>query len=87
VGLCRERLSEVLDNLLEESGVSCYKISNYTGIDEAYLSRLRNGEKHNPSLEVLIKIALALAYFSSKISIHDIEELLNSTGRTLNVKD
>jgi hypothetical protein len=80
VGLCRERLSEVLDNLLEESGVSCYKISNYTGIDE-------NGEKHNPSLEVLIKIALALAYFSSKISIHDIEELLNSTGRTLNVKD
>lgn len=84
-GLYNNQFSEVFSKLLEKSRASCYSISNYSGVDQAYLSRLKNGEKGNPSPEMVVRIALGLVHCSSRISLHDIEELLNSTGRTLRI--
>lgn len=84
-GLYDNRFQEVFSQLLRKGGVSCYQIYQYTGIDQAYLSRLRNGTKSNPSPEIVVKIGLALVGNSSKITIYDIEELMNATGRSLNI--
>jgi len=72
--------------LLEKTGVSCYQIAQYTSLSEPYLSRLKNGEKSNPSLETIIKICLALAHLSKEVKLSDIEDLLNSVGRSLRIK-
>jgi hypothetical protein len=85
-GLYIDQFSEVFSRLLEKSGISCYGVSKFSGIDQAYLSRLRKGDKDHPSPEVVMRISLALAHCSDKLSLHDIEELFNSTGRTLNIK-
>lgn len=85
-GLYANQFTEVLSELLEKSGVSCYQIHQYTGIDQAYLSRLKSGERHNPSPEVIMKIGLALSHLSSKVRISDIEALLNSVGRSLRIQ-
>lgn len=75
--------SKVFSTLLEKNGISCYQISRYTHLDQAYLSRLKNGEKHNPSLETLIKVSLALTHYSNQVQLHDIQRLLKSVGRSI----
>ncbi len=85
-GLYTNQFAEGFSKLLEKSSISCYRISQYTGIDQAYLSRLRNGEKCNPSPEVIMRIGLALTRLSDKVAMHDIETLLNSVGRSLRIK-
>ena len=77
---------EVFNGLLKRTGISCYQINGYTGLDGAYLSRLRNGQKSNPSAETILKISLALVHFSNDIKLHDIEVLLNSVGRSIHLK-
>ena len=79
--------SEVFNELLNKSKVSCYKICQFTGINQAYLSRLKNGKKINPSPETIMKIALALVHFSDKISLYDIEKLFNSVGRSIDIEE
>jgi len=78
--------SAAFSKLLEKSEVSCYDISQLTGLDQGYLSRLRNGKKDNPSLETLMKVSLAVMHRSETIDLLDIEELLNSVGRSLRIK-
>ncbi|MFC1908070.1 hypothetical protein ACFLWT_01525 [Chloroflexota bacterium] len=85
-GILNNQFPEKFSNLLEKSGVSCYQISNFTGIDPAYLSRLRNSSKHNPSPEVIVKIGLALVRHGKGINLYHIEQLLNSAGYTLKIK-
>lgn len=75
--------SKVFSTLLEKNGISCYQISRYTHLDQAYLSRLKTGKKQNPSPETLIKISLALAHYSNQVQIHDIQRLLKSVGRSI----
>ena len=75
--------SKIFSELLEKSGVTCYQISQYSHLDEGYLSRLRNVGKHDPSPEVIIKICLALANCNHNFKLHDFESLFNSVGRTL----
>jgi len=83
VGIYRNNFSLTFSKLLERSGVSCYQISQYTHLDQAYLNRLKNGEKNNPSPETTIKISLALAHYGNKIKLSDIESLFKSTGRSI----
>jgi transcriptional regulator with XRE-family HTH domain len=83
MGLFSSDFSEVFSKLLGETGVSCYRIADYTGLDPAYLSRLKNGERSNPSPETVVRIGLALAHESKKVKQHDIERLLNSVGQSL----
>ena len=84
-GLYNSQFSKVFSRLLEKGGISCYSICMYSGIDEAYLSRLKNGVEDNPSPEISVRIGLGLVHCSNRISVHDIEELLKSTGRTLRI--
>lgn len=84
--LYRNEFHKIFSELLVRADISSYKIGKYTEIDEAYLSRLRNGRKNNPSVETVMKIGLALAHLGEKISLHDIEELFNSIGRSINLK-
>ena len=84
-GLYIDKFSEVFSRLLSKRAISCYCISKFAGIDQAYLSRLRKGDKDHPSPEMVMRISLALVHCSDKVSLYDIEELFNSTGRTLNI--
>lgn len=83
-GLLTDDFSRAFSKILEENHVSCYAITQFTGLNEGYLSRLKSGEKHNPSLETLLKISLALAHLG--VPFHDIEQLLNSVGRTMRIR-
>ena len=75
--------SKAFSTLLEEKCISCYQISRYTHLDQAYLSRLKNGGKHNPSPETLIKISLALAHYGNQVKLDDIQRLFKSVGRSI----
>ena len=83
MGIYKTRFSEVLSDVLERFDISCYKIAQYADLNEAYLSRLRNGSMSNPSPEVIVRIGLALVNYGEKIKMNDIEKLFNATGRTL----
>ena len=85
-GLYSNDFSRAFSGLLEKGGVTCYQVGQFSGLDQAYLSRLRHGEKGNPSPETLMKIALALVHWSDKVGLHDIECLFNSAGRSLLVR-
>jgi len=85
-GLYINDFSKVFSILLKKNGVTCYQISQYTGLDEAYLSRLKNGERNNPSAATIMKIALALTHQSNRIRLWDIEDLFNSAGRSILAK-
>ena len=87
MALYAKDFSEVFSALLEKTGISCYQISQYSHLDQAYLSRLRNGEKQNPSPETVIKISLALAHYGKHVQLHDIQNLFKSVGRSLNMAE
>ena len=79
----QSQFTKVFSGILEKYDISCYKLSQYADLDQAYLSRLRNGLKGNPSPEVVIRIGLALVHCNRSIGLSDIEMLFNATGRTL----
>lgn len=81
-----EDFPKVFSELLNKTGVTCYKIEQYTGLDQGYLSCLKNGKKKNPGPEVVVKISIALAHFSQDIEMMDIEDIFNSIGRSLSPK-
>jgi transcriptional regulator with XRE-family HTH domain len=87
MGIYKDNFSLVFTELLEKSRVSCYQIHEYTSLDQAYLSRLKNGEKQNPSPETIMKISLALTHYSDKIKFYDIQKLFKSVGRSLRLND
>ncbi len=82
-GLYSNNFSEVFSKILEEANITCYQLHNYTNLDQAYLSRLKSGEKSNPSPETIMKISLGLVHCSSKVKLSDIENLFKSVGRSL----
>ena len=57
-----------------------YRVAQYSGIDQSYVLRLETGEKANPSRDVVLMLALALAYNSDAVRIDDVEELLLAAG-------
>jgi transcriptional regulator with XRE-family HTH domain len=82
MGLYSNNFAQVFSNLLDRTGISCYQINQYTHLDQSYLSRLRNGQRRNPSPETIVKISLGLVHFSDKVSLYDIEALFKSVGRS-----
>ena len=75
--------SIVFNQLLGKANISCYQISQFSHIDQGYLSCLKKGTKKNPSPAIIIKIGLALAHCSDKVTIIDIERLFSSVGRSI----
>ena len=49
-----------LKSIRKKHNMSIAKLSEETGITSAYISMLENGKKHNPSLDILKRIAEAL---------------------------
>ena len=85
-GLYSNNFSRAFSRVLKKAGVSCYQVSRYTGLDQAYLSRLKRGQKNNPSPETIVKISLAIAHFSEKVTLRELESLFNAVGRSLQVR-
>jgi len=85
MGLYQNNFAEAFSKLLAKSGATCYEIHQFTHLDQAYLSRLKSGERNSPSPETILKIGLAICHFDDRIRLSDIELLLNSTGRSLRI--
>ncbi len=85
-GIYGQDFAKVFSRLVEEDKISCYAISQFTGLDEAYLSRLRGGQKNNPSAATIMKISLALAKLGKNIELHDINELFHAAGRSITIR-
>ena len=84
MGLYQNNFTEAFLKLITKSGVTPYQIHQFTHLDQAYLSRLKSGERFNPSVETIMRISLALVSLSNgKIRQHHVEELFNSVGRSL----
>ena len=87
MGLYQNNFTEAFSKLLTKPGVTCYQIHQFTHLDQAYLSRLKSGERNSPSPETIVKIGLAICHLSDKIKLSDIETLFKSTGRSLLITD
>ncbi len=87
MGLYQNNFAEVFSKLIAKSVVTGYQIHQFTHLDQAYLGRLKSGEKNNPSPETIVKIGLAICHFNDKIKISEIEVLFRSVGRSLRITD
>jgi hypothetical protein len=85
-GIYSNDFAGAFSRLLEETGISCYQIYQYTHLDQAYLSRLRTGEKGNPSPQSVMKISLAFAHLGKDVNLLSIEKLFNAVGRSIRIK-
>lgn len=72
--------SATLKRLRRKAGKSRYKLAQWTGLSEAYLLRLENGERSNPSRDAVVLLALALVSDGQSIDVYDVEELMLSAG-------
>jgi hypothetical protein len=75
--------SRVFSSLLAKTGVTAYQIAKFTNINEGYLSRLRSGEKRDPSFQIIVKVSIALAHLSPQFALSDAERLFKAVGRSL----
>lgn len=81
--ILKDNFTEVFDNTLRKHGITGSQIARFTRLDEGYISKLRNGQKENPSDETIFKICFAIAYYANKIPLDDLERLFNTTGHSL----
>ena len=70
--------AETFERLLIKAGKSTYRVSQYTGLDQAYVYRLAKGQRLGPSRSVVILLGLALASGNEVVGRHDVDELLLS---------
>jgi transcriptional regulator with XRE-family HTH domain len=83
MGIYQSNFSAEFSKILAKSGVTCYQIAQYAHLDQSYLSRLKNGDKKNPSPETITRVSLAICCFGRDVRLSDIEELFNSVGRSV----
>jgi transcriptional regulator with XRE-family HTH domain len=72
--------SVMLKRLRHKAGKSRYKLAQWSGLSDAYLLRLENGERSNPSRDVVLLLSLSLVADSQAIDTYDVEELMLSAG-------
>ena len=68
--------SVLLKRTRENAGKSRYSLSQFCGVDEAYILRLESGERRNPSRDVVVKLGLALVFDSRSVTLDDVNSLL-----------
>ena len=68
--------SVLLRELRERAGKSRYMLAKFSGVNEAYLLRLETGERHRPTRDTVVKLALALVSASPSVGLDDVNELL-----------
>ena len=71
---------ETLKKLRTKASKSKYRLTQYNGINEAYIFRLERGDRSNPSRDVVMMLGLALVESSDSVPIWDIDTLLLSAG-------
>jgi transcriptional regulator with XRE-family HTH domain len=74
-----------LSTLLQQSGKSLTQVALLGGVDRAYLLRLLNGSKENPSLETLFRIWMGLSIDPDVVKRyptfpHGLSELVMAAG-------
>ena len=69
---------DTLKKLRTKAGKSRYRLAQYSGLNGAYILRLENGQRSNPSRDVVIMLGLALVENSDSVCIWDIDALLLS---------
>ena len=79
-GSVRPEFSELLQQLRGRAKKSRYELHKVTGLDQAYLKRLEDGSKDNPSRETVLMLSFALVRGNEVIDIEDIDELLLAAG-------
>ncbi len=70
--------ADTLEKLRMRAGKSRYRLAKYSGLNQAYILRLENGTRGNPSRDVVIMLGFALVEGSVSVAIEDIDELLMS---------
>lgn len=78
--LTRSEFAELLQDLREKAKKSRYELHKVTGLDQAYLKRLEDGSKTNPSRETVLMLGFALVRGNEAIRIEDIDALLLAAG-------
>jgi hypothetical protein len=76
-----------LQRLITVSGKSLSEVSRLSGVDRAYIMRLVDGEKVNPSPEAIAKIWLGICMDGSVVKndptfVHGLGELMLAAGLT-----
>ena len=66
--------------LRRKSGISRYKLAQWSGLSETYIFRLENRERAGPSRDVVIMLGFALARGEPRVEIWDVDDLLLSAG-------
>jgi ribosome-binding protein aMBF1 (putative translation factor) len=72
--------AETLNSQRLRSGLSRYRLAEFSGISEPYILRLESGEKSNPSRDVVFMLGLALLKGPEEMDIWDVDLLLLSAG-------
>ena len=72
--------SKYLQELTLRAGVTTYALSRFSGVSETYLHRLANGERLNPSRNIVVRICLALVRDSREISMDEVNTLILAAG-------
>jgi hypothetical protein len=78
-------LQRTLNRLLRQSGKSTTQVAKLGGCDRAYLIRLLDGTKQNPSAETLLRIYLGLVFDPELAAeyptiVHGLAELMLSAS-------
>ena len=68
-----------LAHLRAKTGKSKYRLSQLSGLDQAFIGRLEKGAK-NPSRNTVILLGLALVHNCSAIDCDEIDDLLLAAG-------
>ena len=69
---------KTLKKLRTQASKSRYQLAQYSGLSQAYLQRLEEEKRVNPSRDVVLMVGLALVESSDSVDIWDIDELLMS---------
>ena len=64
---------ETLKRLRTRAGKSRYQLAHYSGEDQAYISRLKRGQRNNPSGDVVLQLGLALVEGNEGVGVHDVD--------------
>ena len=86
-GEMQSEFQKVLQRLITQSGKSTTAIANLSGCDRAYILRLINGEKVNPSPETVARIWLGVCMDAEVVKnyptfVHGLVELMLAVGMT-----
>ena len=69
-----------LKKMLEKTGLTVYGLAAKSDVDPAYVRRLINGERRNPSRDVVATLGETLLGVSNEVTEQDVGRLLEAAG-------